>query len=372
MAPIRVLQVVSVMDRGGIETMLMNHYRKIDTEKIQFDFLVHGEKRGSYEHEIRERGGCIYRVRKIRYPWDYPLWMADIEAVLKRDKPDVIHVHLEPETRVILKIAEKVGIPVRIAHSHSTRSLRPFAKRVAGKLIELFYSWHATRFLAASRMAGEWLFGKKIVNGANFEVFKNAIDLKAFKYDPELRKERREQLGIPDDAFVLGHVGRFTKEKNHTFIIDVFVELLEKRPDAILLLIGDGPLRDEIGAKVGELRIPENSVRFLGVRRNIPAFCQAFDCFILPSLYEGLGIAAIEAQATGLPCLLSDVITPETKVTDLLEYLPLAAGPAFWAEKILEMSKRERKDHAPELRKQGWGIRKNVLHLTNIYLGQPE
>lgn len=364
--PIRILQIVVVMDRGGIETMLMNHYRQIDRSKVQFDFLVHGDKRGVYEEEILALGGRIYRVRAVKTPLDLIRWQQELYTIFKMGLHAVVHAHLEPETRLILRQAKRAGIPVRIAHSHSTRSLRPLLKRLIGKCFEWFVPWEATQFFAASRMAGEWLFGAPICESDRFQVFKNAIDCEAFRFKSETRAQKRAELALENELTLI-HVGRFSPEKNHTFLIDILAEIVKQKPDTLLLLVGNGSLEAEIQAKAVSLGL-EMNVRFLGSRGDVSELMQAADIFLLPSLYEGLGIVAIEAQTSGLPTLLSSKVPQEAWISPLAESLPLISCQ-IWAKKIAGLTLPTKREHlAEEVTTQGWDIRKHSEWLQEFYV----
>lgn len=355
------------MDRGGIETMLMNHYRRIDRSKIQFDFLVHGERHGEYEDEIRALGGRIHRIRKVKTPLDLWLWQKELYTLFKKEKYKIVHAHLEQETRLIMRQAERAGVQCRISHSHNTSSCRPLLKKAVGKIIEILTPWACTDFFACSILAGKWQFGETIVKDPRFKLFKNAVDCAKFKFSETRRKEMRESLQLSQNQITICHVGRFSEQKNHLFLIDIFHKLTLKKTNAVLLLIGDGPMRQKNSEKISTLGL-ESNVHFLGLRNDVDAIMQASDVFCLPSLYEGLPVAAVEAQSAGLPCLLSDTITPEVEITDLLHYLPLNASPEIWADALIQKASIPHRDTYREMSGAGWDIVENTRWLENFYL----
>ena len=360
--PIRVLQVVTHMNRGGLETMLMNYYRHIDRDRVQFDFLVHRDKRAAYDDEIEALGGKIYRLPRL-VPWSVHYLKALNCFFDSHPEYKIVHVHQDCLSSVILKVAHKHGVPVRIAHSHSSSQdmdLKFF--------IKLFYKQfiprYANKLFACSQLAGNWMF-----SGAPFEILNNAIDNVAYTYAPETSKKVREQLMIPEDAFVIGHIGRFSHPKNHSYLIDIFASVASKEPKAKLLMVGDGDLRPEMEAKVRELGLIDRVI-FTGVRSDVPELLQAMDVFVFPSLYEGLGIAALEAQASGLPCVISDQVPSDCALTDLVEFMSLASSPEEWAERIIASKGTPRRNTYDEVARAGFGIAENAAWLEKFYLSK--
>ena len=270
--PIRILQAVTFMGRGGIETMLMNYYRHIDRSKVQFDFLVHRDYRADYDDEIEALGGRIFRLPRL-IPWSLSYRKALAAFFKEHTEYQIVHSHINCLSAVILKAAKKRNIPVRIAHSHTSSP----TKRLAYPMM-LFYrkqlQKHSNENMACGKAAGDWLF-----NGAPYSVINNAIDTSIYTFDPTVRQCIRKELNIPADTFVLGHVGRFSEEKNHTFLLDIFASVKKQKQEAILLLVGDGPLRAEMEQKATELGV-RDSVIFTGVRSDVPNLMQAMDCFV--------------------------------------------------------------------------------------------
>lgn len=361
---IRVLQVATYMGRGGLESMIMNYYRHIDREKVQFDFLVHRQERAAFDDEIESLGGRIYRLPRL-VPWSKSYLSALNHFWDEHPEYRIVHVHQDCLSSVILKAAQQHNIPVRIAHSHSSSQDKNLKY-----LIKLWYKRnipkYATNLFACGEDAGDWMFG-----GASYQIINNAIDVAAYTYDPTKRQEMRRQLGLEND-FTIGHVGRFNQPKNHPFLIDIFAALLKKEPNAVLLLAGGGEDMPKIQAKAQALGVAEH-VRFLGVRSDVADLMQAMDVFVFPSLYEGLPVTMVEAQASGLPCLISDKVPPECILTDgLVDVLPLSAAPKTWAEKILAKRAIPRTDRRAEIAAHGFDITTEAVKLQEFYLEDAE
>ena len=356
---IRVLHIVTYMGRGGLETMIMNYYRHIDRSQIQFDFLVHRDFRADYDDEIEALGGIIYRLPRL-VPWSITYNKSLDAFFASHPEYKIVHVHQDCLSGVILKAAQKQGVPVRIAHSHSSSQDKNLKY-----LLKLFYMRqiprYATQLFACGKEAGDWMF-----RGASYRVMNNAVDTKKYIYSPEMRDRMRCQLGISKDAFVVGHVGRFDPVKNHTFLIDVFACLKKKRENAILLLVGDGVMRVEMEKKVAALGIADHVV-FTGVRDDVHHLMQAMDIFVFPSIYEGLGIVAIEAQAAGLPCCVADTLPDEVAITELVQFRSLEDGADQWAEWVLGRTKESRRDTLEDIQKAGYDISSTSVWLENFY-----
>lgn len=355
---IRVLQVVTHMNRGGLETMLMNYYRQIDRSRVQFDFLVHRAERADYDDEIESLGGKVYRLPRL-VPWSKAYLAALDGFFAAHPEYRVVHVHQDCLSSVILKAAKKAGVPVRIAHSHNANQDRNLKYP-----IKLFYRrkipYYATDLFACGQDAGQWMF-----RGADFLILNNAIDAAAYRYDADTRARMRMELGIDEEAFVLGHVGRFSPQKNHAYLLDIFAVLHEKCPDAKLLLVGDGELRGEIESKVQALGLTKDVI-MTGVRSDVAALLQAMDVFVFPSLYEGLPVTMVEAQAAGLPCFISDRVPVECKMTEAVQQIPLSDSPEMWADKILA-SNLVRRDTYRDIVAAGFDIAENAGWLQEYY-----
>lgn len=354
--PKRILQVVTYMGRGGIETMLMNYYRHMDRSKVQFDFLVHRDFKADFDEEIESLGGRIYRVPPMN-PLKKSYWKA-LDIFFRSHPYEIVHCHLNYKSGVVLAAAKKAGIPVRVAHAHTASMSAGFSK-FARIVMKPLIPRTATHYFACGKAAGDAIFG-----GKPHDLIANAIDAKALTFCPEARERMRGELGLGDD-FTIIHVGRFSEEKNHTFLLDAFAAVLKKDPAAKLLLAGDGELRPEMERKAAAL--PKGSVHFLGVRGDIPELLQAADVFAFPSHFEGLPVTMIEAQAAGLPCVMSAAVTDECIVTDLVSTLPID-DPNAWADAILSAKGTPRTDRLAQIQASGYDIIAAVDKLTRFYL----
>ena len=360
----RVLQVVTNMDRGGLETMLMNYYRHMNRERVQFDFLVHRQERAAYDDEIEALGGKIYRLPRL-VPWSKSYLSALNCFYDEHPEYKIVHVHQDCLSSVILKVAKKHGVPVRIAHSHTTcqdKDIKYPVKLLCMRSIPEY----ATHLFACSAAAGDWMF-----RGREYQLLANAVDTEQFLFSADRAVKIRETLGLAQNTYLIGHVGSFWRPKNHSFLVDIFAKVVARAPDARLLLVGDGGRLLEIKEKVASLNLSDKVI-FTGVRSDIPDLMQAMDVFAFPSLYEGLGIVLIEAQASGLPCIVSDTIPPEAYLTDLVFPKKLSASPEEWADVILEKRNTPRTDHSAEIAAHGFDITTEAVKLQEFYLSAYE
>ena len=332
---IRVAQVMGYMEGGGVEQVAMNYYRHIDRSLVQFDFLVCEGSGMVPRGEIESMGGRVLMVPPYKR---LPRYTRELERLFREGRWPIVHSPVNALSVFPLRAAKRAGAPVRIAHSHTTTGKGETAKSAAKAVLRRFSNVYPTHRMACSRYAGEWLFGK----GAEFEVVYNAIDLSRFAFDAEARARARTDLGLVDDQLAIGHVGRFVPVKNHRFLIEAFAELVKLRPDAVLLLVGSGEAEALVEGWAAERGVADR-VRFLGQRNDVDRLYQALDAFALPSLYEGLPLVSVEAQAAGLPCLLSDRITREVDVTGAVRFLPID-DPSAWAEALSEVQPGTRID----------------------------
>ena len=364
--PIRVLMLFTILNRGGAETMVMNYYRAIDRSKVQFDFVVHREEEGDYEEEIRSLGGKIYRMMPLR-PHTFGKYERQISAFFD-EHPEyrIIHGQCSESGYFFYKEAARRGIPFIIAHAHNSH--------VKFDLRWIVRTWmkhkmrpYLTHNFACGEEAAEWLFGKELAKKAI--ILKNAIDTRQYLFDEQLREKKREELGLAPEVLTICHIGRFDKVKNHCFILDIFEKLLKRRPTAQLLLIGDGDLREQTEKKATQKGI-STQIHFLGVRRDVNELLQAADVLVFPSLFEGLGIAVVEAQCTGMPCIISDIIPNEVMITNLVEKVSLHESASTWAEKLIAATTRtfDRPAYAEKVASAGYDIKSNSRWLENFYL----
>lgn len=356
---IRVLHIVTYMGRGGLETMIMNYYRHIDRKKIQFDFLVHREFEADYDKEIESLGGRIYRIQKLN-PFSNKYKKSLRAFFLNHPEYKIVHVHQDCLSSVVLKIAKQCNIPVRIAHSHSKDQIKDM--RYPIKLYyRRFISKYATFLFACGKEAGDWMFC-----GSPYRILSNAIDVDQYSFNDDIRVKKRRLLGLDENDVVIGHVGSFYYPKNHEFLIDVFREIHNDNKKVKLILVGEGPQKTHIENKVKALGLEKNVI-FTGVCKDVPEIMQSFDLFIFPSIFEGLGIVAIEAQAAGLPCFISDGVPDEAMITNLAIKIPLSKGAKQWADIILR-NNYARKNTKSEIIKAGFDILDNAQWLQEFYL----
>lgn len=363
--PIRVLQVVTKMNRAGIENLLLEIYRHVDRSQVQFDFYTFRLDPGHLDREVMSLGGNIYYNPPLT-PISWLRSDADLVQFL-RQHPEykIVHAHMNAWCGLLLRSAQKAGVPVRIAHSHTALKSGGLTNLVKN-IIKLPVNRYATHRFAVSRQAGIWLYGKKAEKDNMVQIWANSIDYRKFAFNPDVRREMRGQHDL-DNKFVLMHVGNCRFEKNHPFLLEVFARVRAHDPSAQLVLIGGGDW-EKILDQADRLGV-SNGLVVTGSRPDVDLFLQAGDVFVFPSLYEGMPVAVIEAQAAGLPCLISDSITDEVCITPLVEQVPLAAGPEIWAEKILERKHLARRDDWGEyFVKSGFDIENLAQKLAAFYL----
>ena len=363
--PIRVASVIGRYIGGGVEAVTINYYRNIDKNKVQLDFICDEDSTNIPYEEIEKMGGKVIIIPSYSKPFKYH---KELKRVLKEGNYKIIHSNINTLSVFSLFAAKCAGVPVRIAHSHSTTNKKEKKKNLMKQILRPFSKVFATDYMCCSELAGRWLFGNKEYDKGNVYLLNNAIDLDKFKYNESLRKKKRKELGIKDDTLVIGHIGRFVAQKNHDFLIDIFNEIYKKNNNSILLLAGQGPLMEEIKNKVKDLNLDDN-VKFLGQRNDANELYQAFDVFLLPSLYEGLPVVGVEAQASGLLCYLSDDMTKETKVLDITKFMSLNNTPEEWANNILDdVKKYKRIDTSKEMTAKNFNIKEEAKKLEEYYL----
>lgn len=372
MAAIRVLCVNGgIMDRGGISAYMMNYYRHIDRSKVQFDFVVHGFQTGVFDDEIRSMGGHLYNV-----PIKSKNYLGNILAlkrIFKTGKYKIVHSHMDAMGMVVLRTAMKCKIPIRIAHSHNTQHLTNSpVKFIFNEHARKNISRYATHLFACSEDAGRWLYGDTAFNDGNVTLINNAIELDDFAFSSPKRNLVRERLGL-EGNFVIGHIGRFDYQKNHMFLLDIFSATLEKIPNAKLLLIGDGHLREQIEDRIRNLGI-EKSVVMLGLRNDVHDLLNAFDLQLLPSLFEGLPVTLIEAQTNGVRCIVSYGVPKSANLTNLISYISLEETAIHWADQISQIkhNSTEREGYRSMMSEVGYDINTEAPKLMNLYLSLAE
>lgn len=365
--PIRVLHVLQRMEAAGVQTLLMSIYRNIDRSKVQFDFLVHYSEKQFFDDEVESLGGKIHRL-SVRQDFNLPKYLVELNRFFK-EYPEykIVHGHMPVLGYFYLSAAKDNGVPVRIAHAHTNQHFNNLKGKIA-KVMKTLYAINANNYFACSKSAGEYFFGKD----KKYTVIKNAIMTERFAYNEQIRNVKRKELGV-DDKLVIGHAARFAEHKNHTFLIDVFAEIKKIRPDAVLLLVGDGELRPTMEAKVDKLGLSDD-VRFLGVRADINELYQALDAFVFPSIFEGLGIVNIEAQASGVLTFCSDAVPVEANISPVYTSIPLEFGSRKWAEIIVEHceNREKRKDMTDYVLDTGYDTKALANSLQEFYLKKYE
>lgn len=373
---IRVLHVLGGVGLGGAESRIMDLYRQMDREKIQFDFLVHSSavkeagddasvrKPEFYDEEIKKMGGHIYVLPKFKV-YNYGTYHKAVEAFFQEHHEfRVVQGHMTSTAGIYLPIAKEQGVPVTVAHSRNA-GVEKGLKGMATRFFRRNLAKKADYCFACSRLAGEDVFGKDVMEAGKVKIIHNAIDAVKFTYNPQLRKQMREQLQL-QDKLVLGHVGRFNYQKNHPYLIAVFEQVCKLREDAVLLLLGDGPDKEAIEKQCESLGIADK-VRFLGNQREPQKYYQAFDVFLLPSFFEGLPGVLVEAQAAGLKCFVSDTITREAKATDLVTYLSIGQAPETWAKEIVTQADYDRQDMYQTMRQAGFDVATQAAGYVDFY-----
>ena len=360
---IKILHIALTDHMGGIETFLLNLYRNIDRERFRFDFISQSEH-PAFEEQFQKLGAHIFPLPfSYRRPNRY---CRDLAKIIRSGCYRIVHIHKNSAADLLpFLVCRRLGIKTVIAHAHNTSSNFGTAANLLHGINKQFLPLLYTDAFACSRPAAEWLFPRSKLG--KVKIIKNGINADVYAFRPEIRGEVRRRMKLTN-RFVVGHVGRFVSQKNHGFLIDIFHSVYQKNPRAILMLVGAGKLESAIQAKARQLGI-ENSVLFLGERSDIPRLMQAMDVFVLPSLYEGLSIASVEAQAAGLPCVISDTVTKEIALTDSVKFLSLSEPPEIWAERILKLGRNENRNTGEvKIHEAGYDITKTAEYLEKFYL----
>lgn len=369
---VKVLLFVDRMRHGGIQQFLVENIKHMNKNKVQIDVLTLDDGQDyPLEDTIKDLGCNYYKLKGvwINKPTDYIKYAKEIDNFFKEHNDyKVVHMNASSKNFLLLKYAKKYNVKIRIVHSHSRDfQTENIIKKVVGNILKVPMRKYATDYFACSYLAGEWLFGKKNMKNGKVKLIHNAVDYEKFKFNKEVRAKIRKEFSIKNNETLIGHVGRFTLPKNHTFLIDIFNEMVKQNKKVKLIMVGIGEKEEEIKQKVKELNI-EDKVIFAGFRTDVNDIMQAMDVFLLPSLYEGLPVVGVEAQAAGLPSFTSkDVVTDEVKITKALDFISLDESPKHWATTILN-SNLSRKDTKKEIKKAGYFIEDTAKELVNFYL----
>lgn len=365
--PLRVLQIIGAMDRAGAETFVMNVYRRINPSRVQFDFLVHTTRTCDYDEEIRARGGHIYSVPEFKV-YNALSYRRACDAFFDTHPGyDAVHGHIGSSAPLYLTSARKHGI-FSIVHSHSS-DLSASPQHLAYKALTYPTRTCADYFLACSQVSGQDRFGRTVSQGPHFAVVNNGIDTGTYAFDSAVRQKYRAELQIADDQVVYGHVGRLSEEKNHPFLFETFKEILAQDPRSILVLVGRGPREHELKEFVDTMGISQQ-VKFLGIRDDVPQILMTMDAFLFPSIFEGLPLATVEAQASGLPCLFSTALPSLSVITDKTQQLNLREGATAWATRARELAQHPYSNRAHQhaiVAERGFDITRAAQQLTTLY-----
>jgi glycosyltransferase involved in cell wall biosynthesis len=358
----RVLHIVGTMDLGGLENFIMNLYRNINRKQVQFDFVVHNQEENYHEKEIHELGGIVHRVSSKKKSMIKNL--TEMYNLFVNNKYDVIHIHTNSATCLTdIIIAKLCKIKHIIVHSHSTNTRKN--KTLIHKIFKSTMNRLTDYKFACSDKAAEWLFGERITD---VNIINNAIDINRYLYNQKIANQYRKTYGIKDNTLFVGHIGNFSVAKNHMLLIDIFQSVLERNINSKLILVGQGPLQKEVIDKVEKLGLSEHVI-FAGLREDIPEILSAIDVLLFPSLYEGFPVTLVEAQSAGLKCIISDTITKQVILTELIEQVSLTDSPVKWAEKLLSTTPRyNRSNTYQEIVKKGFNIKEEALKLQDFYL----
>lgn len=359
----RILCLISSMNAGGAETFLMKLYRNIDRTCYQMDFCVNVENEGFYEKEILSLGGKIYRIPTKSE--NLKEFKRQLFNLVKTEKYEyVLRITSNAAGFMDLKIAKKAGAAVCVARSSNSSDGDGLKYRVINRISRLLYMRYVDVKLAPSELAAEYTFGKGSVRKGRVSLLHNAVDLDQYMYSEALRNAVRQELNL-GEKLVVGHIGRFNVQKNHAFLTDIFKAVKDRRENAVLLLVGTGALETQIRERLVGLGL-EDSVVFAGVRSDIASLLSAMDVFVFPSFYEGMPNTVIEAQANGLPCVISDSITKEANITGLVRYLPLTDGAEIWADNAIAAVSELRKDTRRDFLKNGYDIDSTVKEFIRL------
>ena len=367
MQKIKVIHFIDRIGRGGTQAVLYDWLTNVNKEKFQFDFLVFMDGQEEYIQKFKALRCNIYQIGPLSMK-RLPQFQSELDTFFKEHKYDVAHGHSKSKNVFFLSAAKKNGVSVRIAHSHNTQ----FQKMaIIGELMKPMLKLLATDFFACSDVAGIWLFGKRAYDQGRITIIKNGVNTQKFQFNPQIRENYRRELGL-ENAVVYGHVGKYMEQKNHTFLLDIFAQIKKKEQNAVLLLIGGGydEVITEVTRKIRDLELEDSVVR-LGLRADVPSLLQAMDVFLLPSLYEGLPVVGVEAQAAGLPVLLSDTITKEVGLLPSTKYMSLNTPAEEWANEAISLylgNKGSRDQASQSVYDQGYDSKLVAQQLEQLYI----
>ena len=371
MSPKHILHVVSAMNRGGAETLLMNVYRNVDPSKVQFDFVSHRKEKGDYDDEIESMGGKVYRIGSLGQSGPVA-YFRGLKKIMTECPYVAVHAHTDYQSGFVALAAKSAGIRKRICHSHSNSwpNHTSLKKRVGFKALQALIRYAGTDYGACSPEAASFLFGEKRLASRKMHILKNGIDVEDYFGESINGIKVRDECQISSEAKIIGHVGNFSHTKNQLFILKVLKELLKNGENAVVIFVGEGEMRGFIQEAATRFGILDN-VRFLGVRNDIARLMKAFDVFIFPSLYEGFGIVTLEAQCAGTPCVVSDTVPKSTDMgLGLISYMSLNEDLAVWCKEIKKAFQNEPPEYrtiADHFSQRGFNIRENLSSWLSLY-----
>ncbi|WP_181399249.1 glycosyltransferase family 1 protein [Apilactobacillus timberlakei] len=360
----RIAMIMGKMIGGGVESVIMNYYRNIDKSKYQFDFIIDNDSTEVPMSEIEEMGGRVIFVAPYQKVIEN---QRDLKRIFRENNYLIVHSNLNSLSVFPLRAAKKCGVPIRIAHNHNTASSGEKIRNLIKNVLRIAARWYPNYYMAPTYFTGKWLFGKRVANNELY-ILKNALNLNKLGFHKNVRIKQREDLGYLDSDIVIGNVGRLVWQKNQTFIIDVFNRLHQSNPNYKLLIIGEGPLLDDLVKKCDKLGISD-VVKFLKNKSNIEDYYQAMDLFLFPSHYEGLGMVAVEAQVTGLPVVLAKNVPNEVAIADQIEFLGLNESIDKWCGSIQKELYQTDKRHSfiNEAQQMGYDISIETKKLEDKY-----
>ena len=362
---IKVAIIGGKIDSGGKKNLIMEYYRHIDREKVQFDFICDSDSQAIPFKEIEELGGRVFQIAPYQHIFKN---MTDMRLLFKENKYSVVHAYNSSMNLFPMFVAKQCGIPVRISESLSMAHVAD-RKTILKKMLRPMSKWFANYYIACGDDCGRWQFGDAALDEGKVDVFKTVINTEFNSYKPEVRAKTRKEYGW-EDKIVIGHIGRFTAQKNSVHVIEIFGAVAQKEPNAVLCLIGDGELKEEMMQKIDELGI-RDQVAYLGRREDIQQFYNAMDCFILPSLYEGLPVVGLEAESCGLPMFFSTEVTLEANACELGHFIALSESVDVWADEILKATVENmpiRRSHAKEVAMAGFDSSSEAMRMQKYYL----
>lgn len=364
---IRVLQELSALDGGGVAKLLFDYYSNMDRTKIHFDFLIYDfYDEGIYEKPLKDLGCTIFKLPRIKK--DKKGYLKGMAEVIRNGNYDVVHSHMGSRGLFMMYFGKNYGVKKRIVHSHIAFEPASKMKRHLNHLLSVIAKHYATELFACGKDAGTYMWGVKDSAAGRVHIMTNAVSTERFSFSSDMRQQKREELGI-ENQFVIGIVGRLSSQKNYPFLFRVYQEVLKIRNDTILVVVGRGIEEESIKRVAVETGI-DGAIRFLGVRSDVPELLNAFDVFVLPSLYEGLPVVLIEAQSNGLREIVSDRITKEMDITDLIEFLPIDGTEKQWANMIAECvsNTNNRVEYSEKVAEAGYDIKVESLKMQEYYL----